>query len=41
MAYAEPAIFQMIDRLIEIFEEQQLSKPKKNIDLSKLMIYRG
>ncbi|MEI6806175.1 MAG: hypothetical protein WCK49_06670 [Myxococcaceae bacterium] len=41
MAYAEPAIFQMIERLIEIFEEQQQSKPKKNIDLSKLMIYRG
>lgn len=42
MAYLEPAIFEMIDLLIKIFEEQQQEpKPKKNLDFSKLMIYRG
>ena len=41
MAYLEPALFAMIERLIEIFEEQQQPKPKRQLDLSKLVIYRA
>lgn len=42
MAYLEPAIFEMIDLLIKVFEQQQQEpKPQRNLDLSKMMIYRG
>jgi hypothetical protein len=39
--YLEKPLFEMIDLLIQIFEEQQQPRPKKNLDLSKLTVYRA
>lgn len=41
MAYLERPIFEMIELLIEIFEQQKQPKIPKTLDLSKLVIYRG
>lgn len=42
MHMVEKAVFEMTDILIEIFEEQKTThRPKRNLDLSKLTIFRG